>query len=163
VARNPRLTDVTDADLRAQWAFSKKVRDRTNDAQRAVIAIRRVKTQADERTKANKDSALATAASRLVRNLSAVEERIYQVRNRSGQDPLNFPIKVNNRLATLLSMAEQGDGAPNANLEEIYSILSKELTGYERQLDAVWKTDLTAVNRELRRLGLPTIESDLKV
>ena len=46
----------------------------------------------------------------LTTNASAVEENIYQVRNQSGQDPLNFPIKVNNRLANLLSMAERGDG-----------------------------------------------------
>ena len=50
------------------------------------------------------DAQLKTAGDTLTKNLSAVEEEIYQVRNQSGQDPLNFPIKINNRLASLLSV-----------------------------------------------------------
>ena len=67
---------------------------------------------------------LREAGDRLVANASAVEENIYQVRNQSGQDPLNFPIKVNNRLANLMSMAERGDGRPGNMMPEIFNILS---------------------------------------
>ncbi len=88
---------------------------------------------------------------------SAVEEKIYQVRNQSGQDPLNFPIRVNNRLATLLSMSERGDGPPNDGMREIFGILDAELKGYEAELAAVWSRDLAAVNRELARAGLEAI------
>jgi hypothetical protein len=56
-------------------------------------------------------------------------------------------------------MTERGDGAPNANLGEIYSILSTELAGYERELAAVWRTDLAAVNRELARLGMTPVDT----
>lgn len=77
-----------------------------------------------------------------------------QVWNQSGQDPLNFPIKVNNRLATLMSMTERGDGAPTNNLPEIYEILNTELKGYTDALAKVWATDLAAVNSELARLKL---------
>ncbi|HMC67811.1 MAG TPA: hypothetical protein VKJ07_01545, partial [Mycobacteriales bacterium] len=96
IVRNPRLS-VSDADLRAQYAFSRRVRDRATEANRAVIAIRRVKAQLADRTARSTDSALHTAGDTLSAHASAVEEQIYQVRNRSGQDPLNFPIKVNNR------------------------------------------------------------------
>ena len=87
-----------------------------------------------------------------------MEENVYQVRNQSGQDPLNFPIKVNNRLATLLSMAERGDGRPTTNMPEIFGILSSELKGYTDRLDVVWKTNLAAVNKELARLKLPPLD-----
>ena len=83
---------------------------------------------------------------------------IYQVRNQSGQDPLNFPIKVNNRLATLLSMNEQGDGRPTNNMPEIFGILTTELKGYTDQLAKVYKTDLVAVNKELVRLKLMPLD-----
>jgi photosystem II stability/assembly factor-like uncharacterized protein len=158
VQRNPWLTDVTDADLRAQYAFSRRVRDKAEEANQAVIAIRRVKAQLEDRLKKSQDPALKTAGDALTANSSTVEENIYQVRNRSGQDPLNFPIKVNNRLANLLSMAQRGDGAPNNNLEEILGILSAELKGYTDRLAAVWSTDLAAVNRELGRLSLPPLD-----
>jgi len=158
VRRNPWFTDVSDADLRAQYAFSRRVRDKADEANRAVIAIRRVKSQLTDRLKRSEDPELKAKAATLNANSSAVEENVYQVRNQSGQDPLNFPIKVNNRLANLLSMAERGDGAPTSNLPEIFQILSAELKTYADRLAAVWATDLAAVNRELARLSLTPID-----
>jgi photosystem II stability/assembly factor-like uncharacterized protein len=159
VRRNPWFTDVSDADLRAQYAFSRRVRDKADEANRAVIAIRRVKSQLADRLKKSEDPALKSTGATLLSNSSAVEENIYQVKNQSGQDPLNFPIKVNNRLANLLSMAERGDGAPINNMPEIFGILSAELKTYLDRLDAVWATDLAAVNRELARLKLTLLDA----
>ena len=158
IVRNPRFTDVSDADLRAQYAFSKKVRDEANKANESIIAIRRVKSQLADRQKKSDDPALASAGATLNKSATAVEVNVYQVQNQSGQDPLNFPIKVNNRLATLLFMAERGDGAPTNNLPEIFGILATELKGYTEQLAKVWKTDLVAVNKELDRLKLAPLD-----
>jgi len=158
VKRNPRFTNVSDADLRAQYAFSKKVRDRTNEANEAVIAIRHVKAQLDDRKKRATDASLRSSIATLESKASSIEEKIYQVRNRSGQDPLNFPIKVNNRLATLLSMAERGDGRPTNNMPEIYEILSKELDGYIAELTRLWKSDLVSVNSGLAGAGLLPVD-----
>ena len=158
VKRNPRLPEVTDADLRAQFAFGKKVRDKASEANDAIIAIRRVKAQVEDRLKKSDDAALKTTSATLKTNASAVEENVYQVRNQSGQDPLNFPIKVNNRLANLLSMSERGDGPPGTYMPEIFDILAKEMSTYSAHLSDVWKKDLAAVNKELARLKLPTIE-----
>jgi hypothetical protein len=158
VKRNPLLTDVSDADLRAQYAFAKRVRDKADEANRAVIAIRRVKTQLNDRLKKSDDAQLKAAGATLTTISSAVDENVYQVRNQSGQDPLNFPIKVNNRLANLLSMVERGDGPPTNNMPEIFGILTAELKTYTDRLEAVWATDLAAVNRELTRLGLAPLD-----
>jgi len=159
IRRSPLLPEVTDADLRAQYSFGKQVRDKTNEAQRAVIEIRRVKSQLDDRYKrANDDAQLKAKGETLRNNAFAVEQNVYQVKNQSGQDPLNFPIRVNNRLANLLSMAERGDGPPGTYMPEILSILTKELGGYQATLEKVWKNDLTAVNAELARLKLPPLD-----
>ena len=160
VERNPWYEGVTEADVVAQFEFSTRVRDKVTEANDAVIAIRRVKAQVEDRLKKSEDSRLKTAGDRLVTNASAVEENIYQVRNRSNQDPLNFPIKVNNRLANLMSMAERGDGRPVNNMHEIFDILTTELKGYTDRLEQVWVTDLAAVNAELARLNLAPIDSN---
>jgi len=161
VKRNPWITDVTDADLVAQYRFGRQVRDKATEANRAVIAIRNTKRQLDDRYKrAANDAALKSAGETLRANASGVEENVYQVRNQSGQDPLNFPIKVNNRLANLLYMAERGDGRPTTNMPEIFGILGTELKGYTTTLEQVWKNDLAAVNKELARLNLPAISPD---
>jgi hypothetical protein len=159
VKRNPWLTEVTDADLHAQFAFGRRVRDKATEANNAVIAIRRVKAQLDDRYKrAASDSALRTAGERLRTNATTVEERVYQVKNQSGQDPLNFPIRVNNRLANLLAMSERGDGRPTTNMPEIFGILTTELKTHTDRLAEVWRTDLAAVNRELARAKLPPLD-----
>ncbi len=158
IVRNPRITDVTDADLHAQYAFSRQVRDKVTEANDAVIAIRRVKLQLEDRLKRADDAQLRTRGEALTGKAAAVEQDIYQVRNRSNQDPLNFPIKVNNRLANLMSMAERGDGRPTNNMPEIFGILRAELKGYTDRLALVWATELAAVNRELARLGLTPLD-----
>jgi photosystem II stability/assembly factor-like uncharacterized protein len=158
VERHPWITDVTQEDLVAQYEFSTRVRDKVSEANDAVIAIRRVKTQLEDRYTKSSDSRLKTAGDRLVANVSAVEENIYQVRNRSNQDPLNFPIKVNNRLANLLSMAERGDGRPVNNMHEIFEMLTAELKGYTDRLAQIWASDLPAVNAELTRLSLAPVD-----
>jgi hypothetical protein len=158
VTRNPWLSDVTDADLHAQYAFSHRVWEKVNEANTAVIEIRRVKSQLEDRLKKSDDARLRAAAETLRTNASQVEEQIYQVRNQSNQDPLNFPIRVNNRLATLMSMAERGDGRPTTNMPEIFGILSAELRRYTDRLAEVWAQDLAAVNAELARLKLPRVD-----
>jgi photosystem II stability/assembly factor-like uncharacterized protein len=158
VERHPWISGVTDADLVAQYEFSTRVRDRVSEANEAVIAVRHVESELEDRYGRSSDERLREAGERLERNASALEESIYQVRNRSGQDPLNFPIRVNNRLATLLSMAERGDGRPVNNMYEIFDILGAELDGYTDRLRRVWQTDLVTVNSELARLRLPVID-----
>jgi hypothetical protein len=158
VERNPWITDVTDADLQAQYQFGRRIREKVNEANAAVIAIRRVKAQLEDRLEESDDARLAEVGEVLTTNASEVEANVYQVRNRSGQDPLNFPIKVNNRLANLLSMSERGDGRPMNNMEEIFQIMVDELRGYTDRLEEVWTTDLEAVNRELERLGLERLD-----
>ena len=159
VKRNPRIADVTDAELRAQYLFGRKVRDKATEANMAVIQIRRVKAQLEDRLKkAADDAALKASGATLKTDATQVEENVYQTKNQSGQDPLNFPIRVNNRIANLLSMSERGDGAPTTNMPQIFGILTKELKGYQDRLEIVWKTDLAAVNKELSRLKLPLID-----
>jgi hypothetical protein len=158
IRRNPWIEGVSDEDLMAQYTFGIRIRDKVDEANSAVIGIRRVKVQLEDRLEASDDPALAAAAETLVANLSEVEGQIYQVRNRSNQDPLNFPIRVNNRLANLLSMSERGDGRPGNNMEEIFQIMVDRLAGYTSRLDEIWATDLVSTNRELQRLGLGPLD-----
>ena len=157
VRRHPWITDVTEEDLVAQYEFGVQIRDRVHEANSAVIAIRNVKTQLDERLEASDDERLAEAGEGLEESASAVEADIYQVRNQSNQDPLNFPIRVNNRLANLLSMSEQGDGRPGSGMYAVYEIMVERLEGHLTRLQAVWENELAEVNAELRRLGMDEI------
>ena len=82
----------------------------------------------------------------------------YQVRNRSRQDPLNFPIKLNNRLASLLSVVSRGDGRPLGNAAPIFDDLVRELKVQTGRLSMVLTKDLAAFDVEARWLGLDDVQ-----
>jgi len=100
---------------------------------------------------------LKAAGELLLTSLSAVEGEIYQVRNQSGQDPLNYPIKVNNRLASLLNAVNHGDGRPTGNAAAIFADLVQELRAQTDRLRSIESNELGAFNREAARLGLEPV------
>ena len=157
VKRNPAFDDVSDADLKAQFALAIKLRGKVSEANQAIIDIRNVRLQIADRLTKSQDGKLKEAAGRVAVHSKAVEEDVYQVQNQSGQDPLNFPIKINNRLASLLSVVASGDGRPIGNAVPIFNDLSAELKIQTDALARVWKTDLVALNAELTRLGLTVV------
>ena len=75
----------------------------------------------------------------MISKLENVESSIYQVKNQSNQDPLNFPIKVNNRLAYLRKSVESGDGLPTKGSREVFALLKEELSGYVYNLQKLKK------------------------
>ncbi len=156
VKRHP-LHEATDADLQEQFDLASQILAKASEANQSVIQIRAIKAQVTDRLSKSQDPQLKTAADKLTASLSAVEESIYQVKNQAGQDPLNFPIKVNNRLATLYSMVNDGDGKPIGNAAPIFKDLSNELKTYTDRLKETLVGDLAAVNAQLKRLGLDPI------
>ena len=89
--------------------------------------------------------------------MTAVEEDVYQVRNQSNQDRLNFPIKTNNHLASLLRVAQAGDGRPTSNTGPIFEDLKVELKAETDRLQRALTTYLPRFNQVITRLGLPAI------
>ena len=158
VKRHPLHIDETDADLQEQFDLAIRIRDKTSEANQAVIDIRRVKADVADRLTKSPDPKLKAAADALVSGLSEVEGEIYQVKNQAGQDPLNFPIKVNNRLASLGSMVNSGDGKPIGNALPILTALSAELKVLTDNVAGILTKDLAAFNAEAARLKLEPVK-----
>jgi hypothetical protein len=156
VKRHP-LRSASDADLQEQFDLAIRIRDAASDANNAVILIRSLKEQVKDRLTKSADPQLADSAGKLTADLSAVEEAIYQVRNQSSQDPLNFPIRINNRIASLLRAVNTGDGKPIANAYPIFQDLTGELKVQTDKLQQVLATDLPAFNKEGARVGVPAV------
>ena len=148
VQKDPRIDSVTIADLTEQFKLSMQVRDMTTQANEIVIVIRELKRQMDDRLKKSQDPAIKTALDGLRTKLTSVEEDVYQVRNRSNQDPLNFPIKLNNKIAALGSSIERGDGKPTAGSYEVFKVLTEQFKVQKARLDAAL-AGLPALNRLL--------------
>ena len=150
IVKHP-LRNISDADLQYQWDLASRIRDKVNEANQAVIRIRRMKTDIAARIK-DAPKEVVAVGEQLTKALSAVEEDVYQVRNQSNQDPLNFPIKTNNRLASLLRVAVSGEGRPTSNVEPIFTELVAELDGHTERLNKTVTDQLPAFNRMLTRI-----------
>ena len=157
VRKDPRLTRFTDDDLVEQWTLAMQVRDKVSAANNGVAVIRSVRSQIDDRVSRANDGAITADGARLAKSLSDVEEALYQVRNRSNQDPLNFPIKLNNKLAALLRTIESGDGRPTAGSYQVYKELSDEMNLQLRRLDILVQNDLARFNTRLAGKNLEPI------
>jgi photosystem II stability/assembly factor-like uncharacterized protein len=145
------LRPISDADLQFQWNLASRIRDKVNEANLAVIRIRRIKTDIADRIK-DAPAEVRSAGEQLTKALVAVEEDIYQVKNQSGQDPLNFPIKTNNRLASLLRVAVSGEGRPTGNVEPIFNDLIAELKAETDRLEKTVTEQLPTFNNMLQRI-----------
>jgi photosystem II stability/assembly factor-like uncharacterized protein len=156
VLKHP-LRQISDADLQFQWNLASRIRDKVNEANLAVIRIRRIKTEIADRIK-DAPAEVRTAGEQLATALSAVEEDVYQVKNQSGQDPLNFPIKTNNRLASLLRVAVSGEGRPTGNVEPIFNDLIAELKAETDRLEKTIADQLPPFNRMLERIKKPAVD-----
>ena len=155
------------ADLQAEFDFARQVRDRVSEANGAVAAVRRVRTDIDDRIDkakhAERDSTrkpLTTALENLKLKLTAVEESVYQVKNQSGQDPLNFPIKLNNKIAHLSDVIEGADAKPTDQTYAAYKELSAELQAQLDRLNGAMTKDLPAINAELQRKKIAPVPMD---
>jgi hypothetical protein len=158
VVQDPR-SSATAADLREQFDFLMKIRDRTSQANDAVKTIRNVKAQLADRSKritGERTAAFSSAATDLSNRLSAIEAEIYQVKNQSGQDPLNYPIRLNNKIAALSGVVGGTDARPTSQSYVVFDELSAQL---DRQLQAMRGALLVlpSLNAALKAAGLPAI------
>lgn len=154
---DPRLEGVTAADLEEQFALASRIRDKTSAANEAVIEIRRIRQQVEQRVREPGDAALRESAARLLDPLAEIEQALYQVKNESRQDPLNFPIRLNNRLASLRRSVETGDAKPTDAAYRVFEELSRELEEHLERLNLVLEGQLEAFNDELERRGMTRI------
>ena len=102
---------------RSSSPCSTEIRDQLTATHDAIARLRAVRDQAKtaaERAKGTEaEKPIADAAEALAKKLTAVEEALYQTKNRSSQDPLNYPIRLNNKLAALASTVASADAAPD--------------------------------------------------
>jgi hypothetical protein len=167
IAREPHiLAHVSDQDLREQFDLAMNVRNRVSQANDAVLLIRGIDQQiADRKAKLDpKQTAVGRALDDLQQTIDAVENEIYQTKLQSSQDPLNFPIKLNNKIAALQGVIESADAAPTEQTYSVFRTLSGRLDEQLAKLDAAVKTKLPAVNQQLQRQKLEPIKPEpLKV
>jgi len=133
ILKDPR-SSVSDENLKAQFDFLIAVRDKLTETNNAIEDIRKAREQInmitakidDDQYKPIKDK-----ADEILKEMKSIEEALYQTKNQSRQDPLNFPIRLNNKLGHLNSLMAMGDYQPTdqavAFKQEVTAEIDKEL------------------------------------
>jgi photosystem II stability/assembly factor-like uncharacterized protein len=158
IKRNTAATNVSEADLVEQFTLAKQISDKVSVANEAVLRIRSLKDQMTDRMGKGGDPKLKAAAQAFSERLTSIEGEIYQYRNRSNQDPLNYPIRLNNKLAALQGTVESGDARPTDQSYAVFKELSGRLDNELRKLDALIGSDLPAFNTALTSQRLEPIK-----
>jgi hypothetical protein len=150
--------NVTQEQLQTQFKLASDIRDEVSAANEIVIKIREFKKQAKARADDSKDPAVAEAGASLRDKLSTIEEQVYQVRNSANEDPLNFPIKLNNLIAALARSVETGDAPPTDQTYVVQRELSAQLSAIQVKFNEALKVDLDRFNTVLAEHKLAKIQ-----
>jgi photosystem II stability/assembly factor-like uncharacterized protein len=160
VRPDPRLT-VTSADYAKQLDLALKIRDKLTETHNVIIQIRDVRKQLDDLLKRVKDQpnfkVINDAASGLNKNLTAIEETLYQTKNQSNQDPLNYPIRLNNKLAALAGVIARADAVPTDQSLAVYTELVGQIDVQLQNFANVMKTEVPAFNQLIKEQNVPAV------
>jgi hypothetical protein len=91
------------------------------------------------------------------KQLTLIEETLYQTKSKSGQDVLNYPIRLNDKLAGVFDVANSGNFAPSKQVTEVYNDLTSQIDAQVKKLDAIKEKDVPAFNDLIRQKALPVI------
>ena len=169
ILKDPRVYSTV-ADLEAQFDFLIKVRDKLSEANQAVIDIRKMyadfdylETKLEDKPEAEE---LLEAIASLREEASVIENNLHETRNEAVQDPLNFGIKLNNRLAYLATHESAGDYRPTDQGEayrvEVSAQIDQEIAALERLVDErIPEINMMVRLQEIEMLSAPGSSGDL--
>ncbi|WP_216650050.1 glycosyl hydrolase [Lewinella sp. W8] len=149
IKADPRVT-ATPAEMKAQFDFMKEVQDKVSEAHQAIIDLRSVRDQIksfQDRLPADAPKELMQSGKDIIKGLTEVEEALYQTKNRSGQDPLNFPIRLTNKLAHLNSLTGIGTYAPTKAAYAVKAEMTKKIDEQLATYRSILADQVPAYNR----------------
>jgi photosystem II stability/assembly factor-like uncharacterized protein len=156
VKKDPRLT-TTPQDYARQLEVAMQIYDKLSETNAAVIEIRLVRSQLNEYAERVKNPKVVDAAKALAKKLTAVEEDLYQTKIRANEDPLNFPIRLNNKIAALLGVVESSDDPPTAQVGQVYEDLATQINAQLAALKKLMGGDLANFNKLIRDENIPAV------
>jgi hypothetical protein len=160
VRKDPRVA-ATAADYQKKFDFLQQLHDKLTETHDAIARIRDARDQVNavaERAKpVAKDTTLSLAAKALGEKLTKVEEALYQTKNKSSQDPLNYPIRLNNKLAALTGVVDGVDAPPTDQAVVVYQDIASRIDAELTTLRKLLSVELAEFNQLVRAQEIPAV------
>lgn len=159
VKKDPRLKHISQDDLMEQFELVQTINAKLDSTHKAINKIRSVREEfrdqmgslgADEASKALRERAQA-----MMKAMTEIEEALVQTKAEATQDVLNFPIRLNNKLAALKSTVATGYGRPTAQQYAVYEDLAAKTDVHLIQLQKIWDGEYTNILEEIENPVMP--------
>ena len=151
-------SEVSISQMRLQFDFVNKVNATVDKAHKAIKNIRQIRKKLEEFDSNFSENEsvinLVEKAKQLNSSLTEIEKALYQTKNRSRQDPLNFPIKLTNKLGHLNSLVTSNDFPPTNQDELVRKELTAEVENHILKYQKLVSQDLKYFNEEFASLNL---------
>lgn len=153
------VSEGSASEIDKQFDFIKSVNDKVSEAHQAIIDIRSMKVQVKSYTDKISDKDIKTYAEKMDSIASEVEKNLYQTKNKSGQDPLNFPIRLTNKLAHLNSLMNMGinDFPPTVSMYQVRDELTGMIDSELKKWVEVKSIMLAELNKMIKQKALDVI------
>ena len=163
INKDPRWTDISDSDLQAQFDLAIKVRNELTKVNDVIRSIRSAREQLVSVSalalKADYEAGIQQQADSLVQDLTKLENELIQTKNESGQDPINYPPKLDNQLAYLYTIIFGQDTRPTEGSYERYRDLQAQSKQYYQKFSKL-QQKIEKFNIHLEEQNVPLIIVD---
>jgi photosystem II stability/assembly factor-like uncharacterized protein len=160
ILKDPRTT-VTEADVKEQFDFLISVRDKLSETHKAIKKIRTMRDQINRVTDPLKGKdemkEVTDMAKGIQDKIKKLEETLYQTKNKSGQDPLNYPVRLNNKLAALASEADGSDFKPTDQVKQVYKEITSAIDVQLKLLEKVISEDVPKFNDLVKNKSIQAV------
>ncbi|MDB9823932.1 glycosyl hydrolase [Flavobacteriaceae bacterium] len=152
------LAETTVEQMQEQFDFVNGNNETIDAAHKAIKKIRAVTKKLTEfQTNFKENEAandLRASAKELTTKLSNIEKALYQTQNRSNQDPLNFPIRLTNKLGHINNLVMRNDFPPTAQDKAVRDELTQAITAQLSTFNSLIDKDVSAFNKAFKALAL---------
>jgi photosystem II stability/assembly factor-like uncharacterized protein len=163
ILKNP-MSEATESDMKAQFDFINDINSKMTEIHKALKNVKKVRGQVGVLKKSIKDKkkhkALLGFADSLVKDMTNIEETLYQTKSKSGQDPLNYPIRLNNKLGHLNSLTRIGNYAPTQQAIDFKNDIVKDIDVELKKLYSLFDNGIKELNKKVKESNIDLIQLD---
>ncbi|MBK6760008.1 MAG: glycosyl hydrolase [Ignavibacteria bacterium] len=162
IRMDPRLTTPTE-DLQAQFDLHQKINAKLTDVHKSIKRLREVRSSVNATSARWKDldttitKNASTLAKKITDSLTTIENALVQTKAKAFQDLLNYPVKLNNKIASLSSVAASADRRPTQQTYDLFEVLGKDADEQLTALKGIEDTMIAELNAAVKALDLPAI------
>ena len=160
IQKDPRVS-ASQEDLQAQFELHLRVRDKLSETHDAINTLRNIRQQAEgwmRRSSERQDhDAIASAALSIIEKLAPIEDELTQSKAKTRQDTMNWPVKLNGKLAWLSAVISSSQSAPTNQTYELFEDLVQRINEQLHRLKEIIDTDVVEFNQMMSESGVPAI------